>query len=421
MAYRLRHIQDRVQFLSSHFKIILITGARQVGKTTLLRKLFTGIPMVTFDRLTDEYGVKDNPDLFLRTQPTPLLLDEVQYVPELLSAIKRKVDESDRMGQYFLTGSHNLNLLKEAAESMAGRVGIIDLDHVTCFEEGEAFTFSDVGQTPPSWLTCYLEQPDALPQRFAGLLTQRTPLHAVWRGGFPGLLDRPDDLVPNYFESYLRTYVERDALFADPTAAQPGFHRFLKLMAAVTAQEVNYLQFSRELEVARSVVKRWQAVLERTYQWFEVPSYATNMIKRVTKRSKGYFADSGFACYLMGMRSHVTLLSHDRLGPLFETYCMSMIRALLGGMRRRPEVYHWRAASGAEVDIVIAIDGKLYPIEVKVRSHITKHDARGILAFRETYGAAVQHGIILYTGMVCRGVNEHVTALPFNAVMRPEL
>ncbi len=416
--YKLRHIQERVQLLSKNFKVILITGARQIGKTTLLKHLFPEARLITFDRINDVYGAKSNPELFLRANPQPLILDEIQYVPELLGAIKRTVDESNNMGQYFLTGSHNLGMLKIAAESMAGRVGIIDLEHFTLFEEHEQFSFINERQTPPSWLEAYLQAPADMVQNFSGILEKHSPIHAVWRGNFPGLIDKNEAVFTTYFDSYIRTYIERDALYANPSAAAPEFNRYLKVMAVLTSQEINYAHFGRELSLQKKQILEWEHILKQTYQWREVPAYIPNSLERAAGRGKGYFTDTGLACYLQGINDPLSLLNNPQFGALFETYCVNLIFKLMASLQGRPSVYHWRSANKAEVDLVLHINNKLYPIEIKSTDNVSKYDARGILAFREKYGTIVQHGIVLYSGTRCYPLHEHVTALPFNALTR---
>jgi len=420
-GYKLRHLHERAKFLSQHFKIILITGARQVGKSTLLKNLFPSMPIITFDRITDVHGARSNPDLFIKVQPSPIILDEVQYVPELFGSIKRTVDESDEMGQYFLTGSHNLGMLKAAAESMAGRVGILDLEHFSPFEEFETFTFTDHRQSPPSWLEFYLERSAELVKNFAGVADFYSPVHAVWRGGFPALMGKPEQYFTSYFSSYLQTYVSRDAIYADPSTAAPQFDRFLKIMAVLTAQEINYAHFGRELGLKQKEVLAWEHVLKQTYQWREIPAYIPNALERVSKRGKGYFTDTGLACYLQGIRDPLTLLNHPQFGHLFETYCVNLVHKLITGLDSQPFVYHWRVLAGSEVDLLLHMNGKLYPIEIKATDSPSKFDARGILALRERFGDIVQHGIVLHAGSGCYALHEHVTALPYNALMKKQV
>lgn len=415
--YKVRHLQASIREYAQYFKVVLIAGARQVGKSTLLREVFPDIKHFTFDMYDDQYHVRSDPYSFLRNNPPPLILDEVQYVPELLSALKIVVDQSDKPGQYFLTGSHNLSMLKATAESMAGRVGIIDLEQMTIFEQAETFAVHNDQSVPPSWLEVYLEGADQVAKRFNGYADIHSPMEAVWRGGFPGLLPVPNKMVHNYFDGYMRTYLERDVAYTQATTDLPLFSRFVGVMAALSAQEINLTQLGRELGIARAVAERWMRAMQQTYMWRLIPPYVNNQIKRVTRRGKGYLTDTGLACYLHKITDPETLLRHPMMGGLFETYCVNMVIRLAHAARFRPNVFHWRTIAGAEVDIVLAMNGLLWPIEIKAGARPGGHATRGIQALRETYGPSVQRGLILYSGTECYELR-HATVMPFNALMK---
>jgi predicted AAA+ superfamily ATPase len=419
MDYKNRHIQEKIRLLAQYYKVILVTGARQTGKSTLLKTMFPEMPLFTFDRHLDNHGARANPDYFLKNSPSPIILDEVQYVPELLSTIKRKVDMSDERGQYFLTGSHNLGLIAAATEGMTGRIGIVNLEHMSVFEDAKTVLFKDGKQNPPSWLEVYLEDPASLMKNFAGLSERHSTVETMWRGGYPEALERPDILVPTYFDDYLHMYLERDALYANPSTASPQFMQYFGLMAALTGQESNHEALMKKLGISRAVAQQWNNVLLQTYQWREVKPYSNNLSQRIVKKPKGYITDTGLAAFVQGIRDSLTLLNSPLSGALFETYCVNLVHQLIEGLYKQPVVYHWRKIGGAEVDLVLHMNGKLYPIEIKLGTSLTKHDMRGIMAFREEHGSSVQHGLILYPGDHCYALSEHVTILPFNALMKP--
>jgi len=418
MNLKKRHIQERLKTLAQHFKVILVTGSRQVGKSTLLTEEFPHIPLITFDPHQNIHGALENPDLFLKTHPAPLILDEVQYAPQLLSSIKRKVDQSPAMGQYFLTGSHHIGLMKGVVEGLTGRVCILDLERMTVFEDARTVNFEGDNQNPPSWLEVYLEKPSDLVMHFAGLAGASGAAETIWRGGLPVALDKPSTILHEYLSSYITSYIEKDVLYIDPTAAHPSFSKFLGSMAARTAQEVHVEDMLSALGIKRPTFEQWKHILRKTYQWRELPPYTGNALKRLVKRGKGHFADTGLASHLLGLGSPQTLAVNPAIGALFESLCVSTIFGMMSSMYARPKVYHWRTYAGAEVDIVLEINGKLYPIEAKYGTRLSKHDARGITAFRQTYGDQVEHGLILYPGEYVYALSEHVTVLPFNAVMK---
>jgi len=192
MLYKPRSLQPKILEFEKFFKVILLLGARQVGKNTLLKHLFPHLKMVVFDPLQYLYGAGQDPDLFLRNFPSPLILDEVQYIPELLAALKRKVDLSEKKGQYLLTGSQNFQILKNKAESLAGRVGILQLHEFTYQE------LNDRG-TQPCWVAHYLTDPVKFFANAAGKETQEESLTSyIWRGSLPGIFLFPDSLIQGY-------------------------------------------------------------------------------------------------------------------------------------------------------------------------------------------------------------------------------
>ncbi|RJQ59463.1 MAG: ATP-binding protein [Desulfobacteraceae bacterium] len=413
MVYRNRHLEKRLLHLKSYFKVILITGARQVGKSTLLAHLLPDVKMIVFDPIQDIYAARQDPDLFLENFPPPLILDEIQYVPELLSALKRKVDRLDAPGQYILTGSQNLSMLRSVAESMAGRVGILPLDSMTAYE------LSGWGDRD-GWLPAYLNDPDSLEGLANGTIAQLGSLaRFLWRGTLPGLLDAPDEIVSDYFRSYIQTYVERDIRRMEDIRELAAFDRFLGLAGALTAQEVNASQFGRDVGVTPSTARKWLDLLINTYQWIELFPYQGNTVKRLSGKRKGFLRDTGMACYLQRISSPDALAVSPMLGPMFEAWVVNEVLRQGITLAMPPQAYHWRTGGGAEVDMVLERNGKLYPLEVKCKSHLTGHDVRGLRAFRETYPKEkIMTALMIYPGSDCYRVDEHTVALPWNMKLR---
>jgi hypothetical protein len=414
MRYRTRHAEQKLRRLGQHFKVVLVTGARQVGKTTLLRHVFPDMKTVVFDPVQDRFGARRDPDLFLNNFPAPVILDEVQFAPELLPALKRKVDQSEAPGQYFLTGSQNLSVLRSVAESMAGRVGILQLEGMTPLEiHGKG------GQS--GWLGTYLDNPEALIERFHGLIGKDEPLvRFLWRGSLPGLLDKPDDVAPDFFNSYIQTYVERDVRLLEDIRQIATFGQFLGLAGAHTAQEINASEFGREVGVMPATARRWLDLLTQTFQWLELTAYHGRTVKRLTGKQKGYLRDTGMACWLQRLSSPDALAVSPLLGAIFETWAVNDVRRQAVTLATAPQAYHWRTGGGAEVDMVLERDGKLYPVEVKCKTNLAKEDARGLRAFVETYPRAkVMRGLIIYAGTECYALDPHTIALPWNAVLSP--
>jgi predicted AAA+ superfamily ATPase len=380
MVNHKRLIEERVLRLAERFPAVAVFGARQVGKSTLLNRLFgKRAKTFVFSPFEDEWGAKSEPELFLEQFPPPLILDEVQHAPELLSALKRKVDkEGGEKGMYFMTGSQNLPVMRGAAESLAGRVGIAELFPMTPQEWS--------GDTPKeSWLSKWLRWDGRGSPGFNGRVRGKETLaEALWRGFMPGLTGAELSDTPDFHRSYTASYLERDARVAGDIRELDDFRRFLSLAAELTACEINFSQIGRDIGVARPTAQKWLSVLKATYQWETVPPWHGNSIKRLSGHNKGYFIDSGLCCFLRRISSPDTLYSSPGFGKIFESAAVSNIMKLASAMSMPPAAFHWRRHSGAEVDLALEIDGGLFPFEVKASSRITKADAAGINAFNSS-------------------------------------
>ncbi len=409
MHYLHRHIEQQILESAKYFKAILLMGARQVGKSTLLSHLFPGIKTIVFDPIQDLYKARQDPDLFLDSFPAPLILDEVQYVPELLPALKRRMDQSEAKGQYFLTGSQNFSMLRSVAESMAGRVAIFHLDNFTPQE------MLGLGAAP-GWVPAYLDNPVSFHQGRQFFPSAIPPLvEFLFRGTFPATYDLPTTQIPRYFRSYLQTYIDRDVRLQEDIRQLAEFDRFLGIIASLTAQEMNASHIGREIGISPHTARRWLDILSFTYQWFELLPYHGNAIKRISGKKKGYCKDTGFACYLQKIESPESLAVSPKLGSVFETWAINYIHQQFATMNVPPSGYHWRTSGGAEVDLILEKNGKLYPIEMKCKTNLSKADVTGLRAFRATYPhQEISHGLVIYLGKEIFKLDEHTTAIPWN-------
>lgn len=408
-VYRPRHGEAKLRELAGFFKVVLVTGARQVGKSTLLHHTFPDHEVVVFDPLQDLYGARSDPDLFLDNFPPPIILDEIQHAPELLTALKRRVDSLEEPGQYLLTGSQNLAVLRTVAESMAGRVGIMELEGMTSAE------LAGRGEER-GWLARWLEDPRQLrtpseAPRLRGL----PPAERLWKGSLPGLLDAPDSIVPDYLRSYVQTYVDRDVRSLEDIRQLAEFGRFLALSAALTAQEINRAHLGREVGISPSTARRWLDLLIHSYQWRELPAWHGNTVKRVSGKRKGYLRDTGVAAWLQRLSSPRALAVSPLHDALFETWVANDIHGQLVQVPGPPRLWHWRTAGGAEVDLILEQDGRLFPVEIKKKSTLSGHDTRGLRSFRHTYGEeTVAPGLIVYAGSAAYWIDEHTFAIPWD-------
>lgn len=415
MSYKQRFIQARIASAARSFPIVLLVGARQVGKSTTLQNLFPDLPVVTFHPTKDTQGARSNPELFLNQFTTPVILDEIQFAPELLAYLKIRVDQKPgEKGLYFLTGSQNLSVLKSVAESMAGRVAIIEMNPMAPTER-----YAQNTALYRHWLEYYFQFPETLLSRVVGLEQTPPVTQCIWRGGYPGLLTVDDGMLRSYFEGYLQTYIDRDVRSVAEFDRIVQFEDFVSILAALSAQEINYNQLGREIDVAGKTAQRWLDVLQSTYMWRDVRPYVGNAVKRVSNRRKGYFVDTGFACQLHRISSPQGVLGHPLCGALFETFVNNIIYAVTQALPFGVTQYHWRTSGGAEVDIIFELDGKLFPIEVKMKSNPNAYDARGIRSFQETYKNSsyrVVPGVIVHAGTEAYALTENIIALPWNAL-----
>ncbi|MCU0723788.1 MAG: ATP-binding protein, partial [Planctomycetes bacterium] len=351
-----------------------------------------------------------DPDLFLDNHAAPLILDEIQYAPELAAAVKRRVDRDKKPGSYVLTGSQQWSVMKSIAESLAGRAVFLDL---------EGFSLSEIAMagTTDSWLARYLRDPrDFTSSNVERLPATRPVYEQLWRGFLPEADTLDPEWIPEFHKAYLRTYVERDVRLVSEAQDWQQFGRFVQVVSALTSQEVNRSQLGREIGVTPQTAQRWLGSLQAGFQWYEVAPYHGNAVKRISGRPKGHLADTGLACGLQRISSPEALAGHPMAGALFESAVAGEIRKLASALPSSPNLYHWRTHGGAEVDLLLERDGVLHPIEVKLGTRPSKRDARGIAALRETYPRLrIAPGLVMAPVERLEKLSESDFALPWDA------
>lgn len=406
--YKHRLLTNRLEKLAQSFPAVVVTGARQVGKSTLLQHIYSGrADIVVFDPVVDVENARQDPELFLDNHRTPLVLDEIQYAPELVACIKRRIDQDRRPGQYIMSGSQQWSVLSSIAESLAGRAVFVDL---------EGFCLAEIAGSARSWLAAWLDGPqeflDSPPRR---LSLTRTLYEQLWRGWLPEASALDLDVISDFYAAYQRTYIERDVRLLADISDWQLFGRFLQLTAALTAQEINRSQLGRELGVTPQTARRWLDILKATFQWFEVPAYAASTIKRVSSKPKGYIADTGLACHAQAISTPTAIGGHPLRGALFETAVVAEIRKQCGTLATRPNLYHWRTNGGAEVDLLLERDGVFYPIEIKSKSNPGRGDTTGIAAFRKTYPTLqIEKGLVLAPTQTVLQISHNDYAIPWD-------
>ena len=408
--YKIRAATERLTNLFRLFPVVVVTGARQVGKSTFVTKVLgEACEHVVFDPIIDVQNAREDPELFLRNQRTPVILDEIQYAPQLVPALKRRVDQERVPGQYMITGSQQWEVMKQLAESLSGRAVFVDL---------EAFTLQELNETADerSWLAMWLDPSLSSHSKVAGVRSRNVPVYEqLWRGWFPEVQFLDLSVIPDFYGGYLRTYVDRDARQLAQVEDWHTFGRFYRLAGALSAQQINYSQFGRDIGIHPETAKRWLAVMTATFQWYEVPAYSGNTIKRISSKPKGYLADTGLICFCLAISTPKALSSHPNWGAIFETAIASEVRKYASLLSPPPRCYHWNTHAGAEVDILLERDGIFFPIEIKANSYPKKKGIRGLRAFRESYPQLeIADGLIIAPTDVAYQLTEHDWVVPWD-------
>ncbi len=393
MNYKYRFITGKLHKYLAHFPVAIITGARQVGKTTLLKEvLASSHELIVFDPVIDVENAAREPELFFKNHPGPLVLDEIQYVPQLIPVIKRIVDLEKSPGKFVLTGSQQWGVMKNIAESLAGRAIISNL---------AGFSLSEICNTQEkkNWIQNIFD-PGGIPAEEQRFFRPPFPLmEHIFRGQLPEAQDLPQDLISDFLESYISTYIERDIRLQADISDLQLFNRFYRLCGALSAREMNYSQLGRDIDISPQTAKRWIDILKSTFQWLEIPAYSGSTVKRVSGKPKGYLSDTGLAARSLYISSPRALASHPNWGNLAETLAVTDLLKEISFMESSPGIYHWRSHSGAEVDLILERDGIFFPIEIKATSRPGRKDTLGIKAFRETYpNITISTGVVIHFG-----------------------
>lgn len=358
--YITRHMEKPVMELNEQYPVLLLTGPRQVGKTTMLEHLIEvegkGRKKVSLDDLTLRELAKTDPKMFFQLYQPPLLIDEVQYAPELFPYIKIMVDERHQPGDFWLTGSQLFKMMKGVQESLAGRVALLHLSPLSQ---------SEIMKRPPE-PPFSLELP-LLSERQNGRQMLNTPevFQRIHQGGMPALVTGTYSNASIFYSSYIDTYMERDVWRLSNDIDSLKFLRFLRSVAARTSQQVNYKGIADDAEIDQTTAKNWLHVLEALGIIFLLEPYSNNVLKRTVSTPKLYFYDSGIVCYLTRWSSPETAMEGAMSGALLENYTVAEIIKTYQNAGQEPFLYYYRDKDAREIDLILERDGKLFPIEIK--------------------------------------------------------
>lgn len=354
--YIKRAIEDTVLRISAMFPVLLVTGPRQVGKTTLLQNLSTPErEYVTLDDPDVRYLAKHDPALFMQRYTPPVLIDEIQYAPELLPYIKIYVDSEKKKGCIWLTGSQAFHLMKDASESLAGRVGIINLLGLS---DAEIYGYESIP---------YTTEPNRLMNRI-GKSQERTlnqVYSRIFKGSMPALYADPDMDWETYYRSYVNTYLQRDIRNLTQVADEMDFYNFMTVAAAHTSKPVIYEELANTANISAPTAKKWLSILVSSHIVALVQPYYNNVLKRVVKMPLLHFLDTGLAAYLLKWGSPEVLEKGAMSGAFFETYVFTEIYKSYLNAGREPPIFYYRDKDQKEIDLLLYQNGVLSPIEIK--------------------------------------------------------
>ena len=382
--YIKRTIEKAIKRAGNFFPVVFLSGPRQVGKTTVLENCEAKKRnYVSLDTLEERELAKQDPRRFLDRYEAPLLIDEIQYAPELLPYIKVIVDREKKKSMYWITGSQQFNLMANVTESLAGRVGIL---HLQGFSQAEENNVPDSDPFIPT--KAYLQKKEKLNNSVKGIF------HRIWKGSYPALYNNNDTDWQLFYDSYVQTYIERDVKQIIKVSNELLFLNFIRALAARTSQLLNYANIASEVGINETTVKSWLSILQTSGLIYLLQPYSNNLTKRVIKTPKLYFLDTGLVCFLTKWNTAETLERGAFSGAILETYTVSEILKSYWHNGKSPAIYFFRDKDMREIDIVLEENGKLYPMEVKQKSNPGMDEIKHFPALSQ-FGVEVAPGAVL--------------------------
>jgi uncharacterized protein len=388
-----RKITERIRKLAEQFPALVLTGGRQSGKTTLLRRVFNAHRYVSLDLPSLAEKAEREPDEFLREYSGPLLLDEIQYAPNLFRHLKRVID-ADRhaMGRFILTGSQKFTLMREVSDSLAGRCAWLELE------------------------------PLSLEELRKGAAPDDNLIATMVRGLFPELWRSPETSSTDFYSTYLATYLERDVRQLLNVVSLRDFERFLRIVAARSGQLLNKADVAKDVGVSVKAIGDWISVLSASNQIIALEPYFQNIAKRAVKSPKIYFCDTGLLCFLLNL-DETSLARSSYLGSVWETLLFAEMRKGIAATGERAHIWFYRDQRAREIDFVVESGGELTFVEAKWTEHPVPADARSILTVDEELRSSKLREQPGHHAVLCRSatsfpVAHNVRALPYAQLAR---
>ena len=359
-----RILAEKLHRLVENFPAVVLTGARQAGKTTLLREMFSNFHYISLDLPSNAEMAETAPEDLLKRYPAPVIIDEVQYAPGLFRFLKACIDEDRHThGQYLLTGSQKFTLMRSVSDSLAGRCGLCELETLNLAEAAQAGDF---------------------------------PLETfIVRGGYPELYRNPRLQMADFYEAYIASYLERDVRALLKVRELRDFERFLRALALRSGQTLNKAELARDVGISSPTANEWISVLQASNQILLLEPWFSNKTKSMVKSTKVYLADSGLLCHLLGIRSMEALLESSLRDAIWETFVYSELRKRHAD---KPDIWYWRDQKGTEVDFLVHAGGRFDLLECKWSTHPDRADTRHLAKVSQSIG----HENIQARELICR-------------------
>lgn len=413
MADQRREIEKKVNELLGFFPVVIILGVRQCGKTTLARRLRPKWRYFDLERAKDFDFITRDFDFFLKEHPHSIVIDEAQRFPELFQELRSVIDrDRRRKNRFLLTGSSSLELIKKVSESLAGRVGLVELG---TFKVNETY-----GQDLPEFYKIFSEKLSGTTidylKTLSPIITHDQLMETFLKGGYPEpVLEKDDRFHEAWMENYLKTYVQRDIRTLFPRLDLVKYQRFVAMLSTLSGTIINRSQVGRSLDISEKAVRDYLEIIEGSYIWRNIPSYETSLSKSVVKMPKGHFRDSGMANFIQQIKSRDQLLNHPNVGAGFEAFITEeIIKGIQALNITNWHYYYFRTKNGAEIDLILEGPFGILPVEIKLGSLIKQRQLQAIKHFVQLNNLPL--GIVINNSERVELVADKIIQLPATCV-----